>query len=82
MEDEYEAIPPKFWGNFDPDGAIAEKRDGAAVRRLYPDRQTYENWLSGDFIVWHTDGRKEQALGVQINKADLEAAFGPFHSFG
>lgn len=80
-DNEFTLIPPAFWANFDPAGALAEKRKGTEVRRLYADRQTYEDWFKGDFVVWHRDGRKEQALGVQINKADFEAEFGPMHSF-
>ncbi len=81
MDDGYEIIRPAFWALFDKEGLIAEKQEGPVIRCLYTDRQTYADWTKGDFVVWHSDGRKEAAYGVQINRADLEAAFGPMHHF-
>lgn len=71
-------IPPEFWANFGEEGVLAEKQEGPLVRRsLYADRQTYEDWGKGDFVVWHNDGKRKEVNGVMLNRADLERLFPP-----
>lgn len=74
--DDLVPIPASFWGNFDQEGMIAEAQVGPmAWRRLYNDRQTYEDWLKGDFAVWFHDGREEQVSGVMLNREQVMRAF-------
>jgi hypothetical protein len=72
-DDGYVAIQSEFWGNFIGDHLAEKWESESVVRRLYADRQTYQDWTKGEFVVWHNDGRKEAAYGVIISSADLEA---------